>query len=212
MATTDDRYYPRTLSISPSTREEAFRDQVRARDGRCVITGQVNRQAHVGIWTRYQAAHIFPLSLDGIFQSHGFANIITHNYPSGINSPQNGLLLRSDIHDLWDHYSIAVNPNDGYRIQSFTPEAWEYQGKVLHPVCRDPNNATHVIDALLLWHYEQAVLCNMRGAGEPSFEYDFPPGTDMMAEIRDGPQPAQRMEAELFGRLYGHHQAQPPST
>ncbi|KAK9372161.1 uncharacterized protein V1513DRAFT_453139 [Lipomyces chichibuensis] len=37
------------------------------------------------------------------------------------------------------------------------------------------------------WHFRQAVLANMRGAGEPSFEMDFPPGTDMIGEILGGP-------------------------
>ncbi|KAE8130998.1 HNH endonuclease-domain-containing protein [Aspergillus pseudotamarii] len=206
--TTDDRYYPRTLSISAATRELAFRDQIRTRDGRCVITGRINRQGHVGIWTGYEAAHIFPLALDTIFQSHGFSNLITYNNPPGIKSPQNGILLRNDIHAHWDQYAIAVNPSDGYKIQSFTPETWDYHGKVLHPVCRQRGHQMAVVDALLHWHYEQAVLCNMRGAGEPTFEFDFPPGTDMMGEIRNGPQPAERMEAELFGRLHGLYQAE----
>lgn len=50
----------------------------------------------------------------------------------------------------------------------------------------------------------------MRGAGEASFEFDFPPGTDMMGEIREGPQAAQRMEVELFSRLHGWGGAQSP--
>lgn len=41
----------------------------------------------------------------------------------------------------------------------------------------------------------------MRGAGEPFFEIDFPPGSDMLSEIREGPKPAERMEFELFSRL-----------
>ena len=41
----------------------------------------------------------------------------------------------------------------------------------------------------------------MRGAGEPSFEIDFPPGSDMLREIREGPKAAERMEFELFSRL-----------
>jgi hypothetical protein len=41
----------------------------------------------------------------------------------------------------------------------------------------------------------------MRGAGEPVFEHDFPPGSDMMGSIREGPKAAERMEFELFGRL-----------
>lgn len=41
----------------------------------------------------------------------------------------------------------------------------------------------------------------MRGAGEPNFEIDFPPGSDMLAEIREGPKAEERMEFELFNRL-----------
>ncbi|KAK9336853.1 hypothetical protein LIPSTDRAFT_75706 [Lipomyces starkeyi NRRL Y-11557] len=45
----------------------------------------------------------------------------------------------------------------------------------------------------------------MRGAGQPkpSFETDFPPGTDMMGEILSGPA-AKQMEAEPFSRLGGY--------
>jgi len=41
----------------------------------------------------------------------------------------------------------------------------------------------------------------MRGAGEPIFEHDFPPGTDMMGEIRQGPYAKERFEIELGARL-----------
>ena len=41
----------------------------------------------------------------------------------------------------------------------------------------------------------------MRGAGEPIFECDFPPGSDMLGEIRQGPKLAERMEFELFSRF-----------
>jgi hypothetical protein len=41
----------------------------------------------------------------------------------------------------------------------------------------------------------------MRGAGEPVFEHDFPPGSDMMGDILRGPRAVERMEFELFGRL-----------
>lgn len=41
----------------------------------------------------------------------------------------------------------------------------------------------------------------MRGAGEPVFEADFPPGSDMAGEIRRGPKAAERMEFEMFARL-----------
>jgi len=39
--------------------------------------------------------------------------------------------------------------------------------------------------------------------GEPVFEHDFPPRTDMMKEIREGPLAQQRFELELSSRLRG---------
>ncbi|KAL1869749.1 hypothetical protein Plec18167_007673 [Paecilomyces lecythidis] len=47
----------------------------------------------------------------------------------------------------------------------------------------------------------------MRGAGEPVWEHDFPPGSDMMGEIRRGPLPGLRMESELFARLGSYDRA-----
>ena len=41
----------------------------------------------------------------------------------------------------------------------------------------------------------------MRGAGEPRFEHDFPPGSDIVGDILNGPRAAERMEFELFNRL-----------
>lgn len=60
------------------------------------------------------------------------------------------------------------------------------------------------VDQLLRWHFRQAVLANMRGAGEPVFENEFPPGSDMAGEIRNGFKPAESMESELFSRLAVH--------
>ena len=63
------------------------------------------------------------------------------------------------------------------------------------------NDPQRPVDQLLRWHFRQAVLTNMSGAGEPVFEHDFPPGSDMMEEIMKGPKPAERMEFELFSRF-----------
>jgi hypothetical protein len=59
-------------------------------------------------------------------------------------------------------------------------------------------------DQLLRWHFRQAVLTNMKGVGEPRFEHDFPPGSDIVGDILRGPRSAERMEFELFGRLAAH--------
>ncbi|EFR03712.1 hypothetical protein MGYG_06709 [Nannizzia gypsea CBS 118893] len=41
---------------------------------------------------------------------------------------------------------------------------------------------TFVHDAAMAF----SVLANMKGVGEPTFEHDFPPGTDMMGERYPG--------------------------
>lgn len=79
----------------------------------------------------------------------------------------------------------------------------ERHRKVLDIGCRDPKNSNRVADVLLRWHFRQSVLANMKGAGEPIFEHDFPLGTDVVGEILKGPIPAERMELELFSRLQG---------
>ena len=48
-------------------------------------------------------------------------------------------------------------------------------------------------------HFMQAGLANMRGTGE-----NFPPGSDMIGQILNEPQAAERMEFELFGRLLAY--------
>ena len=52
----------RTVSVSSGTRIGAFRDAIRERDKRCVITGEV---ADDRFWWDFQAAHIFPLVYEG---------------------------------------------------------------------------------------------------------------------------------------------------
>ena len=42
---------------------------------------------------------------------------------------------------------------------------------------------------------------NIWNAGEPIFEHDFPPGSDIVGDILHGPKAAERMEFELFNRL-----------
>ena len=49
------------------------------------------------------------------------------------------------------------------------------------------------------------MLANLRDAGEPALEHDFPPGSDIMSEITNGPKAAERMEFELFSRLAAPH-------
>lgn len=52
-------------------------------------------------------------------------------------------------------------------------------GRFLDPICCNPADPHHVSNQLLRWHFRQAVLANVRGAGEPIFEHDFT-GEDMI--------------------------------
>ena len=57
-------------------------------------------------------------------------------------------------------------------------------------------NPARPVDDLLRWHFRQAVLANMRGAGKLIFEHDFE-GEDIVRAIQQGPRAAERMEFEL---------------
>ncbi|KAL9037574.1 MAG: hypothetical protein Q9214_005640, partial [Letrouitia sp. 1 TL-2023] len=88
---------------------------------------------------------------------------------------------------------------DNYKIIYFAHDNYDIAGNFLDERFRsDPERPP---DELLRWHFRQAVLTNMRGAGEPNFETDFPPSSDILGEIREGPKAAERMEFELFSRF-----------
>ncbi|KAK0724110.1 glycoside hydrolase superfamily [Lasiosphaeris hirsuta] len=91
---------------------------------------------------------------------------------------------------------------DGYKIICFQPDNDDIAGTFLD--ARLLNDPQRPFGTLLRWRFRQAVLTNMKGAGEPNLEHDFPPGSDMMGEIRSGPKAAERMEFELFNRLANH--------
>ena len=81
----------------------------------------------------------------------------------------------------------------------FCPDGRGIAGKYLDQEFLD--DPQRPVDQLLRWHFRQAILVNMRGAGEPRFEHDFPPGSDIVGDILHGPKAAERMEFELFNRL-----------
>lgn len=223
----NEPWVARLISHSVSGRVDAFRDGVRARDGKCVVSGVVNIRAPWNTWSGFEAAHIFPLACESIWTEFNYGRWITDmdstTGGSGINSIQNGLLLQATFHTDFNNYLFSINPDvrkysvtkttmrllltnleqDGYKITYFGPDPFGLDDKILDPVCRNPQDPHRVSDALLRWHFRQAVLANMQGAGEPIFEHDFPPGTDMLAELRNEPEPygKQRFEMELFSRL-----------
>ena len=103
----------RTISQQTGTRLRKFRDEVRQRDGGCIMTGIVSSEGYHDQWTVFDAAHIFPLAYEGYWREHNFSRWITIPSANGdsINSKQNGILLRKDIHSLFDNYSLSINPD-----------------------------------------------------------------------------------------------------
>ncbi|KAI9879850.1 MAG: hypothetical protein M1830_006873 [Pleopsidium flavum] len=200
----DEPWLARMFSHSTGTRTIAFCDAVRSRDRRCIITGEEAVNAEFGSWTGFEAAHIFPLAHEGHWIQYNFDRWITKSPVNGgsINSMQNGLLLGAGIHQLFDHYEVSINPDDNYKVVCFTRDGKNIAGKHLDQTFL--NHPDRPVDQLLRWHFRQAVLANMRGAGVPAFEHDFPPGSDMVGEILGGPMAAERMEFELFSRLAVH--------
>jgi hypothetical protein len=109
----DEQWVHCIISHSVSGREDAFRDGIRARDNKCVISGRVHRNPH--IWTSFEVVHVFPLEKESLWIQFNYGRWTTDmddtNGVSKINSLQNGLLLQSNIHQLFDQYLISVNPD-----------------------------------------------------------------------------------------------------
>jgi hypothetical protein len=80
---------------------------------RTVITGKVALGAPYGNWTGFESAHIFPLAYEEYWKNNNFARWISIHPTTGgsINSIQNGMLLGSTIHDLFDAFMFSINPD-----------------------------------------------------------------------------------------------------
>ena len=112
---TDEVVLTRTPLLPSGTRVISFSDAVRQRDRRCVITGKPARLAHLGSWDTFEATHIFPLAYEEYWNDSEYSRWITVPPANGsdgsINSVQNGILLESDIHCLFESYTLTINPD-----------------------------------------------------------------------------------------------------
>ncbi|KAG0135913.1 hypothetical protein HOY82DRAFT_551108 [Tuber indicum] len=198
-------------SISPDTSDSnaEFVNQIRNRDRKCVISGIANPEIHIQAhnWISFDAAHIFPLEQESLWTQHNdgqFGTGMDDTCGSAkISSCQNGFLLDAAIHEKFNQYLISVNPDDNYKIVVFDIDNRGLDGRILDSACRDPADPRRVSDKFLRWHFRQSVLVNMRGAGEPIFEHNFPFETDVVGETLAGPLGSERFELEVSARLRG---------
>lgn len=123
---TDELWFARLTSHSVSGREDRFRNGVRARDGKCVISGQVNRGAQWDDWAGFEAAHVFPLEKESLWIQFNYGRWLTNMDDavgvSGIHSIQNGLLMAGSLHTRFDQYLFSINPD----ISVFRAETYYY--------------------------------------------------------------------------------------
>ena len=77
------------------------------------MTGEEVVNAEFGFWDGFNAAHVFPLAYEDHWIKHNYGQWITKPPATGgdLNSVQTGLLLRTDIHQLFDSYIISINPD-----------------------------------------------------------------------------------------------------
>ena len=141
-----------------------------------------------------------------------------------IDSIQNVILLRSDLHDAWDSYKFAVHPDvctffrlppsiscltfrfrqRGHVVIPFVPGYDDIAGKVLK-LDHITDDNLRPLDELLRDHFLQGVLKNMKGAGEPTWDYEDALGDGMMdlsrRDIWGGKLGQEHLEFEIAHRL-----------
>ncbi len=79
---------------------------VRERDGECVVTGFKGQS-----WVALEAAHVFPLGHAAHWEANNFGRWITDDADGSINSAQNGILLQSTFHQMFDLFIFSINPD-----------------------------------------------------------------------------------------------------
>ncbi|KAL7790393.1 hypothetical protein V8C37DRAFT_384200 [Trichoderma ceciliae] len=119
----NETVYTRAISVGTGPRVHSFKQQVRDRDHGCVVSKRENLLAAAGLWEGFQSAHIFPLAYEQHWTDHDYGRWITIDPPQGggINSVQNGLCLRSDLHQLFDSYLFSINPDVSFLLSSLHP-------------------------------------------------------------------------------------------
>ncbi|KAL6303962.1 hypothetical protein BKA93DRAFT_852366 [Sparassis latifolia] len=163
-----------TMEATPVTEAVHFRDRVRARDNRCCVTGIPVQHGDYAI---FHASHIFPVVHKDTWDEKRFKDKIQDDAsiasqgPDGINSIQNGVLLRTDIHDMFNNYDFGINPDDEYQVIDFTSHG-KLHGRSLW-INMNVGAKYRPSDALLRDHLRQCVLAHVKGQGRRADWFDF---------------------------------------
>ncbi|KIM78629.1 hypothetical protein PILCRDRAFT_824264 [Piloderma croceum F 1598] len=198
-----------TISNTP-VKTEHYRTRTCARDPCCLISG-LPVAVDEDDFSRFKATHIFPRAHDVDWINKGYSSLITDpahinevGGPTKIDSIQNVILLRGDLHNAWVNYKFAVDPDAGYVTIPFVGGYKDIAGKILKlDHIADPN--LRPLDELLRDHFRQGVLKNMKGAGEPTWDYEIALGggrMDLSSNLWDGKEGQAHFEFEMVHRLH----------
>ncbi|KAH8984125.1 hypothetical protein EDB92DRAFT_1502550 [Lactarius akahatsu] len=206
--------YP-THSNTPAP-VSSYHARGRARDGKCLITGLQTQT-----YSRLKVAHIFPRAHNAEWIRKGYPSKITDTAdevvmggPTKIDSVQNVITMRSDLHGAWDNYEIGVDPNNNYRITAFTngnADVNDLYLKLDH--IQDPT--LRPLDELFTDHFMQGIFKHMKGAGEVSWsceDVDDASGDGSLKlsnpKIWGTEEGRKRFELALSDRLFDHRISQ----
>lgn len=87
-----------------------------------------------------------------------------------------------------------------YRITCFVPDIFGVDGRIM--VLADCPSNMQPLRSLLMHHFRNSVLCNMKGRGS-EYEWDgfITPGVDPVAEISNSAHGKLRFEMEIAQQL-----------
>ncbi|KAI9456444.1 hypothetical protein HD554DRAFT_2237632 [Boletus coccyginus] len=195
--------------------EPHYRARGRIRDGKCLIMGMQTQT-----YSRLKVAHIFPRAHDVEWIRKGYPSKITDTADEAsvggrtkIDSVQNVITMRSDLHDAWVKYEFGVDPNNNCRITAFTNGNADINGISLQlDHIQDPT--LRPLDVLFTDHFMQGLFKHMKGAGEPAWTYEdnddaFGDGSNLSNPRIWGTREGKELfELALADRLFDHRISQ----
>jgi len=185
----------------PSTRNAKFRTQVIDRSPQCLLTQSSYLPVGVPqlqlprVGYMLSAAHVIPHARWDLFDHHirmsvKMARLLQLptdspriNEDIDVNVPENGLLLRHDLHIAFDRFFWSIHPTQ-LRIIVFVniPYLLPFHGRFLFP---DGARVPHFFptEAILRWHWQQCLLRRLKAAAEhPEDKYYLEENADLCAE------------------------------
>ncbi|KAH9172484.1 hypothetical protein EDB89DRAFT_1886045 [Lactarius sanguifluus] len=85
-----------------------------------------------------------------------------------IDSLQNVITIRSDLHEAWDKYEFGVDPNNSYRITAFNngnADVNDLYLKLDHLLDHIQDPTLRPLDELFTDRFMQGIFKHMKGAG-----------------------------------------------